>query len=617
MKNWSLKAKLLIGSILVGTIPLLIASIIIPARLSKVFMSTGETFLTQVSHDLAVQTESVLKQNVETVQSHAANAFYQDILSIRNTVEIQPALLKASNRQIGKTLHSLGNHYQGMWLCDKNGVIFSGVLKNDETAAYANLDIHDRAYFVKARDTLRAVISDPVRSKIGNVPIVVITAPVTGDDGKFLGLVGLSMEIDFLIATIADQKLGKSGYPFAIDQRGIMVAHPDATRVLDLDFTKVSGAGTISKRMLAGETGVEHYLSSTGTAKVAAFSPVPCSSWSVAASMDENEFRATARETRTIIFTLAGICMLGAVAAAFVIAGGIAAPLKKSVTQLAEASASMDASSNEISTASNSLANSTTQQAANIEETSAALTEISSSTKTNAEHAGKASQLVAATVKRIQGADERMRGLTDAVKEAATASEKTREVIKTIDEIAFQTNLLALNAAVEAARAGEAGAGFAVVADEVRSLAGRATVAARESGETLKRVGGLVERSNGLAEAVGAEFAIVKDDAGRIGSIVSGIATACEEESHAINQVSNSLSQIEQGVQSGAAMAEESAGAAMEMKHQSANVRQSMVAMQQMLEGRILAEGFPPKPSSLPPTDPSSLARKRASVQVG
>jgi methyl-accepting chemotaxis protein len=76
----------------------------------------------------------------------------------------------------------------------------------------------------------------------------------------------------------------------------------------------------------------------------------------------------------------------------------------------------------------------------------------------------------------------------------STVLAQVAKVSGSIEAIAKQTNLLALNATIEAARAGEAGRGFAVVAGEVKNLAEATRSATLQIGDTVKNLGGEVEK---------------------------------------------------------------------------------------------------------------------------
>ncbi|MGI9134686.1 MAG: methyl-accepting chemotaxis protein, partial [Rhodoferax sp.] len=127
-----------------------------------------------------------------------------------------------------------------------------------------------------------------------------------------------------------------------------------------------------------------------------------------------------------------------------------------------------------------SLSQRTQAQAASLEEATSNVGEVSDTVARNSEAAQEVSLMTKSLHHEAENASNLMEQTVVGMGELQTTSDRMREIIGTIDGIAFQTNLLALNAAVEAARAGEQGKGFAVVAAEVRSQARRSQAAAGE-----------------------------------------------------------------------------------------------------------------------------------------
>ena len=132
------------------------------------------------------------------------------------------------------------------------------------------------------------------------------------------------------------------------------------------------------------------------------------------------------------------------------------------------------------------------------------------------------------------------------------------EIMGVIAEIADQTNLLALNAAIEAARAGDAGRGFAVVADEVRKLAEKTMSATREVGnaistiqnniqtniQSVEQVGLAIESATQLSVLSGESLKKIIDFVHLVNNQIQSIATACEQQSAASEEINDSIVQV-------------------------------------------------------------------------
>ncbi|MEQ1882680.1 MAG: methyl-accepting chemotaxis protein [Burkholderiales bacterium] len=232
------------------------------------------------------------------------------------------------------------------------------------------------------------------------------------------------------------------------------------------------------------------------------------------------------------------------------------------IGQIKESAETIGMASKEIAAGNTDLSQRTEEQSASLEETAASMEELTSTVKQNAENARQANQLAAGASEVAVRGGEVVRQVVHTMSSISESSKKIVDIISVIDGIAFQTNILALNAAVEAARAGEQGRGFAVVATEVRHLAQRSAAAAKEIKELISTSVAKVTAGTELVDQAGKTMGEIVTSVKRVTDIMGEITAASQEQSAGIDEVTTSVSQMDEVTQQNAALVEEAAAAA-------------------------------------------------------
>ncbi|QNA95756.1 HAMP domain-containing protein [Stenotrophomonas maltophilia] len=253
-------------------------------------------------------------------------------------------------------------------------------------------------------------------------------------------------------------------------------------------------------------------------------------------------------------------------------ANATVAQLTQIVGQIQASASSITLAAGEIASGNSDLSRRTEQQAANLEETAASMEELTSTVRQNAEHARQANQLAIGAHGVASQGGEVVGQVVTTMSAIEASSKKIAEIISVIDGIAFQTNILALNAAVEAARAGEQGRGFAVVASEVRTLAQRSAAAAKEIKGLIDDSVGKVAEGSSLVHQAGSTMGEIVASVQRVTDIMAEISAASQEQSAGIEQVNQTVVQMDETTQQNAALVEEATAAARAMEDQAAQL---------------------------------------------
>ena len=430
-------------------------------------------------------------------------------------------------------------------------------------------------------------------------PEMRVAAPIY-INGAFRGETVLSIEWGLIWESLRKNVFGTSGYPYIINEKGVLVSHPKYTLLDKVDLTdpKYGALATLVKDyMLKGKKDTNSYTFE-GVDKAASYMPLAIGEkmYSVVATMPIQDYKTSIDTLKTALLATSTRSMISGILACIVLmitgslfgaylSNNISKKLSIITKNLATTSTEVNIAAQQVASSSSDMAQGATEQASSLEETSASIQELSSMTTNNAENAQNATRMAKEAGAEAGKARETMARMMEAINRIKTSSDETAKIIKTIDEIAFQTNLLALNAAVEAARAGDAGKGFAVVAEEVRSLAQRSAEAAHNTSELLEGSQHNATHGVTVAEEVRSALDNIASIAGQVTGIVSEVSEATKQQAIGIDQISQALSRIERVTQANAARSEEAAAASQSLSSQSVELDETVAMLHGIVDG--------------------------------
>ncbi|MUI11483.1 diguanylate cyclase [Massilia dura] len=183
--------------------------------------------------------------------------------------------------------------------------------------------------FRETVDTREGVISPPFRSPLSGKPSIVLTEPVIGANGDVMFVLGgaLSLVNARFMGQFLAARPGPSAYFYLIDQRGTIIYHPDASRVLHNVWREPGGVTEVTRRALSGFEGWTEGVTKEGRSALIAATHLRRTGWTLTVVYPVAEAFAPLRQGESAARMSTAAVTLLATAAGFYLASVFLRPL--------------------------------------------------------------------------------------------------------------------------------------------------------------------------------------------------------------------------------------------------------------------------------------------------
>lgn len=410
-------------------------------------------------------------------------------------------------------------------------------------------DPRTRGWYKQAKEQNKVIFTDAYVDTLTKKFVITVANPLKSATGALRGVVGIDVALDILSERIKDVNLKGQGYGFIVDQKGIILAHPDAKKV-STNISEISALKGFAKEIATKENGMETY-ELDGVSKFMIYTKMPSTGWIFAITVTESEVysQITTLGYRFGMITLLGILI--SIAVSWVLAKritknvsiltGQAQRLASGNLTVTEVNIKSKDEIGDLGVAITTMAENLRVLIRDIAQTAEQVAASSEELTASAEQSAHASVQVATSVTEVaQGTEKQLHAVED-------TSVAVRELAGNIQRVVTNAQTVATTSEKTAAAAGEGNKAVISAVNQMnvieKTVSSSAEVVAK-LGERSKKIGQIVDAISGIAGQTNLLALNAAIEAARAGEQGRGFAVVAEEVRKLAEQSQQAAKQI-------------------------------------------------------------------------
>ncbi|TYT76075.1 PDC sensor domain-containing protein [Desulfobotulus mexicanus] len=204
----SISFRLICIALLSVTIPLLAIGILAVSRSTSAFTHAAAENTRDVARDLASLVDNMLTAEIRLTAIYAADETTVDLA--RALADNDSQSVEISRKRVFESLKKqferMGSNYQGIFMADQQGNIFTGILADGRE--YRGISIATNPDFIRTKQTGESFAGKLLRSAATGELILPVISPIVSENGQFIGAFSIIIKADYLTQIVSQRTFG-------------------------------------------------------------------------------------------------------------------------------------------------------------------------------------------------------------------------------------------------------------------------------------------------------------------------------------------------------------------------------------------------------------------------